>query len=140
MIPYLHWISGIAKLPLEPVHVPVWSATTTRPFPEHEEAFRDLIIRHLLEPVRFRELIENLYASGIRAFVQVGVGSITGFVDDTLAGRDYTAIATNVAGQPGMRQLRRVAAALWAEGAKPRLEQLASPEMHTAIWADPIAS
>lgn len=140
LIPYLDWVSGIAKLPLEPVHVRMWSATTTRPFPDQEEAIRELIIRHLLEPVRFRELIENLYASGIRAYVQVGVGSITGFVDDTLADRDYTAIAANVAGQPGMRQLRRVAAALWVEGAQPKLEHLASLEMHTAVEADSIAS
>ena len=139
LIPHLDCISGIAKLPLEPVHVRVWSATTTRPFPEQEEAIRELIIRHLLERVRFRALIENLYASGIRAFVQVGVGSITGFIDDTLAGRDYTAIAANVAGQPGMRQLRRVAAGLWVEGAQPQFEQLALPEMHTAVLADSIA-
>jgi acyl transferase domain-containing protein len=140
LLPHLDWISGIAKLPLEPVHLPVWSATTTQPFPEQEEAIRELIIRHLLDKVRFRALIENLYASGIRAFVQVGVGSITGFVDDTLAGRDYTAIAANVAGQTGMRQLRRVAAALWVEGARPQFEQLVSTEMHTAVLADSIAS
>jgi acyl transferase domain-containing protein len=140
LIPHLHWISGIAKLPLERANARVWSATTTRPFPEQEEAIRELIIRHLLEQVRFRALIENLYASGVRAFVQVGVGSITGFIDDTLAGRDYTAIAANVAGQPGMRQLRRVAAALWVEGARPHLEQLSSPEMAMAVLEDSIAS
>lgn len=140
LMPHLDCISGIAKAPLEPVNVCMWSATTATPFPEEDESIRELIIRHLLEQVRFRALIENLYASGIRAFVQVGVGSITGFVDDTLAGRDYTAIAANVAGQPGMRQLRRVAAALWIEGARPRFEELASPEMHIAVMADSIAS
>ena len=128
LVPYLDWVSELARLPIEPVNVRVWSATTTSPFPEQEQAIRELIIRHLLEPVHFRQLIENLYASGIRAFVQVGVGSITGFVDDTLTGRDYTTIAANVAGQPGMRQLYRVAAALWVEGAKPRFEQLAMRE------------
>ena len=30
-------------------------------------------------------------------------------VDDTLAGRDYTTVTASLAGQPGMRQLRRVA-------------------------------
>lgn len=140
LIPHLDWISGIAKLPLEPVQVPVWSATTTRPFPEEEQEIRELVIRHLLEQVRFRALIENLYAAGFRAFIQVGVGSITSFIDDTLAGRDYITIAANVAGQPGMRQLRRVAAALWVEGAQPRFEQLASREMSTPAMADLVAS
>jgi phosphopantetheinyl transferase/malonyl CoA-acyl carrier protein transacylase len=105
--------------------VPVWSATTTQPFPVDERAIRDLLIRHLLEPVRFRTLVENLYASGVRAFIQAGVGSVTGFIDDTLAGRDYIAVAANLAGQPGLRQLRRTAVALWVEGAPLRLDMLA---------------
>ena len=124
LAPYLHMVSDVAKLPIELGIIPAWSATTTQPFPTEEQAIRDLMIRHLLEPVRFRTLIENLYASGIRAFIQVGVGSITGFIDDTLAGRDYVTIAANVAGQPGMRQLRRTAAALWVEGAQLQLDQL----------------
>jgi malonyl CoA-acyl carrier protein transacylase/phosphopantetheinyl transferase len=130
LAPYLEQVSSIAKVPIEVASVPVWSATTTRPFPADEHAIRDLMIRHLLEPVAFRTLIENMHASGIRAFVQVGVGSVTGFVDDTLAGREYVAVAANLAGQPGLRQLRRTAAALWVEGARLRLDPLAAEDRH----------
>jgi malonyl CoA-acyl carrier protein transacylase/phosphopantetheinyl transferase len=126
LAPYLDRVSGVAMLEIGPASVPVWSATTAKPFPADEQAIRDLVIRHLLEPVRFRTLIENLYASGIRAFIQAGVGSVTGFIDDTLAGRDYIAVAANLAGQPGLRQLRRTAAALWVEGARLRLDLLAA--------------
>jgi malonyl CoA-acyl carrier protein transacylase/phosphopantetheinyl transferase len=135
LAPYLNRVSGVANLQIGPASVPVWSATTAQPFPAGEDAIRDLVIRHLLEPVRFRTLIENLYASGIRAFVQVGVGSITGFVDDTLAGRDYVAVAANLAGQPGLRQIRRTAAALWVEGARLRLDLLAADDS-LPIFAD----
>jgi acyl transferase domain-containing protein len=83
LAPYLDRVSGVAKLEIGAASVPVWSATTTQPFPADEHAIRDLVIRHLLEPVRFRTLVENLYDSGIRAFIQVGVGSVTGFIDDT---------------------------------------------------------
>jgi acyl transferase domain-containing protein len=121
--PHLHWVSKIAELPLEPRRVPVWSATTVKPFPDREDEVREIVIRHLLEPVRFRELIENLYASGVRAFVQAGVGSLTSFIDDTLSGREYVSVAASVNGQPGMRQLRRTAAALWVEGAQLHLEE-----------------
>jgi malonyl CoA-acyl carrier protein transacylase/phosphopantetheinyl transferase len=124
LAPYLDRVSGVAKLHIESASVPVWSATTTQPFPADERAIRDLVIRHLLEPVRFRALVENLYASGIRAFIQVGVGSVTGFIDDTLIGRDYVAVAANLAGQPGLRQMRRTAATLWVEGARLRLDLL----------------
>jgi acyl transferase domain-containing protein len=140
LAPHLDWVSGIARLPIEPVGVRLWSATTTRPFPEEEKSIRELIVRHLLEPVHFRELIENLYASGIRAFVQVGVGSTAGFIDDTLTGRGYTTIAANVAGQPGMRQLYRVAAALWVEGAQPRFDRLALRERHAVVAEDQIVA
>ncbi len=128
--PYLDRVQAVATLPIKPASVPVWSATTTAPFPADERAIRNLVIRHLLEPVRFRTLIERLYASGTRAFVQAGVGSVTGFIDDTLAGRDYLAVAANVAGQPGLLQLRRTAAALWVEGARLRLDLLAPAISH----------
>jgi malonyl CoA-acyl carrier protein transacylase/phosphopantetheinyl transferase len=133
LVPYLELVSGIARLPLERPRVPIWSATTAAPFPADEQALRDLVIRHLLEPVRFRTLVDRLYASGIRAFVQVGVGSVTSFIDDTLAGRDYVAAAANHAGQPGLRQMRRTAAALWVEGAPLRFDLLATENAHPVI-------
>ncbi|MFD0688997.1 beta-ketoacyl synthase N-terminal-like domain-containing protein [Actinomadura fibrosa] len=104
-------------LPLREARVPLWSATTVGPFPETPEGIRELVVRHLLEPVRFSELIEELYgAAHVRAFVQVGPGSLTGFVGDRLGGREHLAMAVNVPKRAGMAQLRRVVAALWAEG------------------------
>ncbi|GGM84546.1 polyketide synthase [Longimycelium tulufanense] len=96
--------------------VPLWSATTVAPFPEQPEQVRALIIRHLLEPVRFSALIERLYETGVRAFVQVGPGSLTGFVTDRLGGREHLAIAANVGKHDGLAQLRRAIAAFWVEG------------------------
>ncbi|MCP2335773.1 beta-ketoacyl synthase N-terminal-like domain-containing protein [Actinomadura rupiterrae] len=96
--------------------IPLWSATTVGPFPQTEAEIRELVLRHLLEPVRFSELTEELYGAGVRAFVQVGPGSITGFVGDRLGDREHLAMAVNVPQRDGLAQLRRVAAALWAEG------------------------
>ncbi|MER6815179.1 beta-ketoacyl synthase N-terminal-like domain-containing protein [Spirillospora sp. NPDC000708] len=96
---------------------PLWSGTTAAPFPSDADAVRDLVARHLLEPVRFSELIEELYGTAhVRAFVQVGPGSLTGFVGDRLGAREHLAMAVNVPKRDGMAQLRRVVAALWAEG------------------------
>ncbi|MEU6751859.1 beta-ketoacyl synthase N-terminal-like domain-containing protein, partial [Spirillospora sp. NPDC046719] len=96
---------------------PLWSGTTAAPFPSGADAVRDLVARHLLEPVRFSELIEELYGTAhVRAFVQVGPGSLTGFVGDRLGAREHLAMAVNVPKRDGMAQLRRVVAALWAEG------------------------
>ncbi|TMQ92252.1 acyltransferase domain-containing protein [Actinomadura soli] len=104
-------------LPIHDSHVPLWSATTVAPYPRTPDGVRDLVVRHLLEPVRFSDLIEELYtAAHVRVFVQVGPGSLTGFVADALGGREHLAMAVNTPKRDGMAQLRRVAAALWAEG------------------------
>ncbi|PWW54911.1 acyltransferase domain-containing protein [Actinokineospora spheciospongiae] len=111
--------SGVPSLRVHPAHVPVWSATTARPFPADPGATRELCVRHLLEPVRFRDLVLDLHAEGIRAFVQAGPGQLGSLVDDTLREHDHLTVAANAARSTGMRQLRRTALALWVEGAAP---------------------
>jgi acyl transferase domain-containing protein/phosphopantetheinyl transferase len=106
----------LAQLALQRPRVPLWSATTCAPYPDEPAAIRALAIEHLVRPVRFRELVEQLYAAGVRAFVQLGVGSVAGFVDDTLRGRDYLAVTAATAKHSGMSQLARVVAALYVDG------------------------
>ncbi|MFD7872609.1 beta-ketoacyl synthase N-terminal-like domain-containing protein [Streptomyces sp. NPDC059766] len=118
LAPYLGPIRQAAqRFRLHPATVPVWSGTTAAPFPERETEVRELFVRHLLEPVRFRQLTEALYAAGHRTFVQVGPGQLGSLVGDTLAGRDHLAVAANSPHRTGLAQLRRVAAALWTAGA-----------------------
>lgn len=80
---------------LHPPHTPLWSGTTAAPFPEDEAGIRSLFVRHLLEPVRFRQLTEALYAAGHRVYVQVGPGQLGSLVGDTLGGRDHLVVAAN---------------------------------------------
>ncbi len=98
--------------------VPLWSATTGCEFPESIAGKQHLAVEHLLRPVRFRQLTENLYARGFRAFVQVGTGSLVGFVADTLKGKAHLAISANIEKRSGLQQLAHVCAALWVEGAQ----------------------
>ncbi|WP_432169685.1 beta-ketoacyl synthase N-terminal-like domain-containing protein [Streptomyces sp. 1222.5] len=116
--PYLAPIERAAeRFRLHPPTVPVWSGTTAAPFPEAESAVRRLFVRHLLEPVRFRALVEALYADGHRVFVQTGPGRLTSLIGDTLGDRDHLAVAANSAHHGGLAQLRRAATALWTAGA-----------------------
>jgi acyl transferase domain-containing protein/phosphopantetheinyl transferase len=96
--------------------VPVWSATTASLYPAGMDARRQLALDHLLQPVRFRELTEALYADGVRVFVQVGTGSLSGFINDTLGARPHLAISANSEARSGLEQLGLLCAALWAEG------------------------
>lgn len=118
LAPYLGPIRAAAeRFRLHAPAVPVWSATTASPYPEGEDAVRALFVRHLLEPVRFRQLVEAMYAAGFRAFVQAGTGQLASLVSDTLGGRDHLVVAANSPHRTGLAQLRRVAVALWTEGA-----------------------
>ncbi|MBK3573770.1 acyltransferase domain-containing protein, partial [Streptomyces sp. MBT65] len=115
--PYLAPIEEATnRFRLHPPTVPLWSGTTASPYPTDESAVRALFIRHLLEPVRFRQLVEAMYDAGHRAFVQVGTGQLGSLIDATLGGRDHLVVAANSPHRSGLAQLRRVAVALWAAG------------------------
>ncbi|MEV1084645.1 beta-ketoacyl synthase N-terminal-like domain-containing protein [Streptomyces sp. NPDC050211] len=115
--PYVGPIKDAAsRFRLYPPTVPVWSGTTAAPFPSGESAVRELFVRHLLEPVRFRQLVEAMYAAGHRTFVQVGPGQLGSLVGDTLSGRDHLVVSANSPHRTGLAQLCRVATALWATG------------------------
>ena len=69
---------ALGTLPLHPAAIPIYSSVSARRFPDDEDGMRDLGRRLYIERVRFRELVENLYADGVRVFVQPGVGSVVG--------------------------------------------------------------
>ncbi|WP_055617857.1 type I polyketide synthase, partial [Streptomyces phaeochromogenes] len=137
--PYLAPIEEAAnRFRLHPPTVPLWSGTTAAPFPAGEAAVRDLFVRHLLEPVRFRQLIEAMYAAGHRAFVQVGTGQLGSLVGDTLSGRDHLVVAANSPHRTGLAQLRRVATALWTAGAA--VAPALPPSVRSVGSAGPVGS
>lgn len=117
LAPYLDPIRrSAAAFELRPPKLPIWSATTASPYPADTDAVRELFVRHLLEPVRFRALIEAMYADGYRIFVQAGVGQLASLIGDTLAESDHLAVAASSSQRDEAGQLRRVRAAVWAAG------------------------
>ncbi|WP_425266068.1 beta-ketoacyl synthase N-terminal-like domain-containing protein [Amycolatopsis tolypomycina] len=109
----------VADLDLRAPRLPVWSATTARPYPADPDDVRRLYLDHLLRPVRFRELTEAMFDAGFRVFVQVGAGQLGSFVTDTLGERRHLVVAAASGTRPGLAQLRRLATALWTEGGDP---------------------
>nr|WSX48415.1 polyketide synthase dehydratase domain-containing protein [Streptomyces sp. NBC_00974] len=124
--PYLGQVrAAFGRLPLRLGTLPVWSATTCSAFPTAPDDVRALVVRHLLEPVRFRELTLRLYEdAGVRSFVTLGPGSLPGFVEDTLRDRPHLSVPAASPRLPGIAALRRTCAALWTEGHSPRWERL----------------
>ncbi|KOY54090.1 type I polyketide synthase [Streptomyces sp. XY332] len=136
--PYLGQVrSAFDRLPVRAGAAAVWSATTLAPFPAGADAVRDLVVRHLLEPVRFRELTLRLYEdAGVRSFVALGPGSLPGFVEDTLRDRPHLSVATSSPRLAGLPALRRMCAALWTEGHAPHWGRL-SPDPAAATPTAP---
>ena len=116
---------NFARLALGAPKAELFSATTCAPYPSDVAAIRTLAIDHLLRPVRFRQVIEKLHAEGVRAFIQVGTGTLVSFVEDTLRGSPHLAISANVKDRSGLAQLRRLAAAMFVEGGHVHWEKVA---------------
>jgi acyl transferase domain-containing protein/NAD(P)H-dependent flavin oxidoreductase YrpB (nitropropane dioxygenase family) len=97
--------------------LPVWSNTTAAPYPAEPTSIRSLLAAHVAEPVRFVEQIEAMYTAGVRVFVEAGPGQVlTRLVGTILAGRPHLAVATDVAGEHGLRRLLAALAELAVAG------------------------
>lgn len=116
-IPYLDPMRSIFEdLDVEAPRETTWSTATCEPFPDDPDGIRERILEQLVRPVRFRSLIERMYAEGTRVFVQPGQGNLPGFVRDTLRGRPHLALTAIDPRRSGFEQLGRMAGPLWAEG------------------------
>ncbi|UXI69009.1 beta-ketoacyl synthase N-terminal-like domain-containing protein [Tahibacter amnicola] len=106
----------VENLALAAPRIPLWSSSLAGPFPPDAAAVRRAIFENMARPVRFRELVEALYADGFRAFVQLGNAGLSGFVTDTLQGREMIALDAARTDMDAESALRRVAAGLYVEG------------------------
>jgi malonyl CoA-acyl carrier protein transacylase len=137
-------IEGIRSLadgvPFGPADIPLWSSTIVGPYPGTHEEIVELHLRHLVEPVRFRPLVERLYHdAGARIFIQIGLGSLTGFVNDTLGDHDHAFISLLAPKRSALAQMHRALTALWVEGFDLRPDALHQPPPPKIAAAAPAA-
>ncbi|MDR3201527.1 MAG: 4'-phosphopantetheinyl transferase superfamily protein, partial [Bifidobacteriaceae bacterium] len=104
---------------------------------------REVFGPHLFSQVRFRSMIERLHEeAGATVFIQVGPGVLPTYVDDSLRGRDFAAVASMRSGVDSVEQLRRVHAMVFAEGGPADLDFLGIPvqaQTQTSIFKFPSA-
>jgi acyl transferase domain-containing protein/NAD(P)H-dependent flavin oxidoreductase YrpB (nitropropane dioxygenase family)/NADP-dependent 3-hydroxy acid dehydrogenase YdfG len=107
----------LADLPLGEPAIPVWSNVTAQAYPSDPGAIRALLAEQLVSPVEFTAKIESMYEAGARVFVEAGPGRVlTQLVDKILGDRPHRAIATDVAGDHGVRRFLLAAAELATSG------------------------
>ncbi|MEZ5121765.1 MAG: SDR family NAD(P)-dependent oxidoreductase [Solirubrobacterales bacterium] len=120
----------------------VYANVTAAPHAGDPDAIAATLAAHLVEPVRFAEQIEAMYAAGARVFVEAGPhGVLSRLVGETLGDRPHAAVALQPDGRSGLRGLAEGLARLVAEGvpldlaplwdgraAPPALDDLLAPQ------------
>jgi malonyl CoA-acyl carrier protein transacylase len=103
----------------------VYSGSTARPFPPDPDVIRRQALGHWATPVQFTRMIEQMYADGIRIFVETGPrGNVSAFVEDILRGRPFAALPADVKRRSGITQLHHLAGQLAAHHVPLCLEYL----------------
>ncbi|MWC29612.1 type I polyketide synthase [Paenibacillus sp. MMS18-CY102] len=84
----------------------VLSNADGQPFPSSPDGLWDQLADQIARPVLFAETVQELYASGVRTFIEVGPSAVlTGLVEQCLAGKDIVAVGTDRKGQHSVHSL-----------------------------------
>ena len=104
--------------------IPVWSDITAATYPEEADAIRQLLSDHLTSPLHFEQQISNMYASGIRVFIEAGPGRVLiGLVDSILGDKVSTIQTENKTGD-GITSLLRALGQYLSLGKSFHIEKL----------------
>lgn len=110
---------GLSQVKFAPPRAAVYANSTARPYPDGPAGTRATLAEQLVRPVEFVGLIENLYADGVRCFVEVGPkATLTGLVRANLSDRPHWAVAVDASAgrRNGLLDLARALAQLAAWG------------------------
>ncbi|HEY6564824.1 MAG TPA: acyltransferase domain-containing protein, partial [Pirellulaceae bacterium] len=104
-------------IPWHDPRIPTYCNATGRLHAGDAAGIQERMGTHLIEPVRFRETIENMAADGTRVFLEVGPQSVlTGLVHQILDGQPHVALAMDQRGRPGWTHMLHVLGQLVVQG------------------------
>jgi acyl transferase domain-containing protein/NADP-dependent 3-hydroxy acid dehydrogenase YdfG len=84
----------------------VYAGADAQVYPDDREELGRRLAAQLTTPVRFPDMIEAMYASGVRTFVEVGPGAVlTGLTGQILGDREHVVTCLDRRGQPGFTAL-----------------------------------
>jgi [acyl-carrier-protein] S-malonyltransferase len=67
--------AALQQIQMQPARLPVWSNVDGQPHTEPTE-IRELLVRQVLQPVRWEESMRNLLQSGVAKFYEIGPGRV----------------------------------------------------------------
>lgn len=102
---------AIVDVTLHAPEIPVYSNTLAKPYPSKPEQIASLLCDHLVKPVEFQQMVEQMYEAGARIFVECGPGTVlTGLVSDILDGKEHLTLSLERNGKHGITQLQHLIA------------------------------
>ncbi len=107
------------------LNLPVYANKTAKPYAARAGQVAKMLADQLISPVRFQEQITNMYADGVRTFIEVGPHSVlTNLVSRCLEGQGHVAIALDRKGKDGMSTLWKALAQMVCVGINPDFSAL----------------
>ena len=77
--------------------IPIYSNTTSNPYPNAPQAIKEILQGQILKPVLFKQQIENIHQAGGRIFIEFGPkGVLCNLVKDILKGKEHIALAMHI--------------------------------------------
>jgi [acyl-carrier-protein] S-malonyltransferase len=67
--------AALVSISLQPARIPVWSNVDAQPHTQPDE-IRALLVRQVLQPVRWEETMRRLLAAGVEQFYEIGPGRV----------------------------------------------------------------
>ncbi|MGO9083505.1 MAG: SDR family NAD(P)-dependent oxidoreductase [Streptosporangiaceae bacterium] len=107
----------LARYPVSPPRLPVWSNRTARPHAADPGQIRAEMAAQISAPVQFSDQIEAMYEAGARIFIETGPGHVlTGLVRAVLGDRPHLAVACDGGQQDTLRRFLITAGQLACAG------------------------
>ncbi|PSR21184.1 MAG: 3-oxoacyl-ACP reductase [Sulfobacillus acidophilus] len=114
--------------PMTSPRIPVYSNVTGTAHQPDPETIKNLLARQIAEPVKFSQMIQSMYADGVRVFLEVGPGrTLTGLAERSLDDPRVRYLAVDQPGRDGVT-------AWWQAVAQ--LAALGIPVDAMALWED----
>ena len=126
-------VAFFAELDWSAPRIPIYANTTAAPHETQPERIREMLGRHLTEPVKFLGMMEAMYAGGARVFLEIGPKSVlTDLTRRILGTRPHRAVSIDGSGG-GLTGMLHAMAALMVEGVPLDLGRLFHGRVATPI-------
>ncbi len=120
--PFLAYIKGID---FKKAKVPIYSNISGKPHLNKPDKIRETLAKQIISPVQFVKEIDEMYAAGVRTFIEVGSGCVlTNCVAKILENKPHAAINMDTKKEHGVTSLWKALAKLIIAGVTPDFSYL----------------